>query len=226
VGALENAGGGGLKWFKHESRAHRDAKLQKLVIRYGFEGYGLYWYCVENVCSGLEPNLTFELESDSEILAHIGRMDSRKVEEIMQYMVSVGLFESSNNVITCLKLARYLGESGTRNQGLRAIIKGAKSGEVSDGLILSQTVSDCLPKRREEKRREEKKNTSRRFTPPTLQEISDYCKDRGNSVNPQEFKDHYDANGWYRGKTKIKDWKACVRTWEKKESKEQGVRYI
>ena len=34
--------------------------------------------------------------------------------------------------------------------------------------------------------------------------------------SPEEFIDHYEANGWMRGNTKIKDWKACVRTWENK----------
>ena len=216
-----------MKWFKHESRAHRDAKLQKLVIKYGFEGYGLYWYCLENICSGLDPNLSFELESDSEILAHVGRMDSRLVEEIMLYMVNVGLFEQSESIITCIKLARYLGESGTRNQDLRDIIKASKPAKVSDSLRLSQTVSDCLPKRREEKRREEKKITganapSRRFTPPPIQEVQAYCTERGNSVDPQGFLDHYEANGWMRGKNKIKDWKACVRTWERNSAKDES----
>jgi len=150
-------------------------------------------------------------------------MDSRLVEEIMLYMVNVGLFEQSENVVTCLKLARYLGESGTRNQDLRAVIKASKGGNVSDSLRLSQTVSDCLPKRREEKIREKKKTTganapSRRFTPPLFQEVSDYCNERGNSVDPQRFIDHYESNGWMRGKNKIKDWKACVRTWEKSQS--------
>jgi len=183
-------------------------------MKYGFEGYGLYWYCVENVCSGLEPSLTFELEVDSEILAHVGRMDSRLVEEIMLYMVNIGLFEQSEHIITCMKLARYLGESGTRNEGLKGIIKAAKAADVSDGLRLSQTISDCLPKRREEKRREEKKN-SRRFTPPSIKDVTEYCRQRGNNVDPEAFINHYEASGWMRNKTKIKDWKACVRTWEK-----------
>jgi hypothetical protein len=54
-----------------------------------------------------------------------------------------------------------------------------------------------------------------RFTPPSLQEVVDYCKERSNNVDPNNFIDHYESNGWVRGKTKIKDWKACVRTWEK-----------
>ena len=53
-----------------------------------------------------------------------------------------------------------------------------------------------------------------RFTPPTLSEVIDYCNQRANSIDPQRFVDHYSANGWMRGKNKIKDWKACIRTWE------------
>jgi len=56
------------------------------------------------------------------------------------------------------------------------------------------------------------------FQPPTLQEVRDYCIERGNGVDVQSFINHYEANDWVRGKTKIKDWKACVRTWETKMS--------
>lgn len=54
-----------------------------------------------------------------------------------------------------------------------------------------------------------------RFLPPKVEEVAAYCKSRGNAVDPQGFIDHYEAGGWVRGKTKIKDWRACVRTWEK-----------
>lgn len=59
------------------------------------------------------------------------------------------------------------------------------------------------------------KKKGRNFVPPSLSDVQEFCRERGNSVDPQAFLDHYEANGWYRGKTKIKDWKACVRTWEK-----------
>lgn len=55
----------------------------------------------------------------------------------------------------------------------------------------------------------------RKFFPPSVSEVTEYCRERGNSVDPQNFVDHYEANGWMRGKNKVKDWKACVRTWEK-----------
>jgi len=60
----------------------------------------------------------------------------------------------------------------------------------------------------------ELKGGSRRFKPPTVDEVRAYCIDRGNSIDAEAFVDHYQTNGWMRGKNKIKDWKACVRTWE------------
>ena len=55
----------------------------------------------------------------------------------------------------------------------------------------------------------------KRFIPPTVEEVAAYCRERGNHVDAQRFVDYYTANGWMRGKTKIKDWRACVRTWER-----------
>jgi hypothetical protein len=57
-------------------------------------------------------------------------------------------------------------------------------------------------------------NKGTRFTPPSVDEVNDYCDQRNNSVDPQTFIDFYQAKGWMVGKNKMKDWKACVRTWE------------
>ncbi len=59
------------------------------------------------------------------------------------------------------------------------------------------------------------RRASTRFVPPSLDEVKAYCQERGNGVDPQRFIDYYTANGWLVGKNKMKDWKACVRTWEK-----------
>lgn len=59
-----------------------------------------------------------------------------------------------------------------------------------------------------------RKTTSKRFTPPTVDQVREYCWERCNSVDPQRFVDYYSSNGWMVGKNKMKDWKAAVRTWE------------
>lgn len=55
------------------------------------------------------------------------------------------------------------------------------------------------------------------FKKPTLEEVQNYCQERGNRVNAQAFLDHYEANGWKVGKAPMKDWKATVRNWERNE---------
>ena len=54
----------------------------------------------------------------------------------------------------------------------------------------------------------------KKFIKPSLKEISDYCKERNNDVNPERFLNYYEANGWKVGRNSMKDWKAAIRTWE------------
>lgn len=62
---------------------------------------------------------------------------------------------------------------------------------------------------------EDKPSKSKKFIPPTLEEVREYCKERNNRVDPERFIDHYESNGWKVGKNPMKDWKAAVRTWER-----------
>lgn len=65
------------------------------------------------------------------------------------------------------------------------------------------------------------KNVKNIFVPPTIEEVAEYCMERKNNINPKQFINHYTATGWMRGKNKIKDWKACVRTWEQNDNNNQ-----
>lgn len=61
------------------------------------------------------------------------------------------------------------------------------------------------------------------FKPPSLEEVTAYCQERGKGVDPERWHNYYTANGWMVGRTKMKDWKAAVRTWEKKENEKATV---
>lgn len=58
---------------------------------------------------------------------------------------------------------------------------------------------------------------SKKFIKPTIEEIREYCQERKNNVNAQYFYDYYEANGWKVGKNPMKDWKATVRNWERRD---------
>ncbi len=56
-----------------------------------------------------------------------------------------------------------------------------------------------------------------RFVSPSVEEVFDYCQERRNGVDAQRFVDFYASKGWKIGKETMKDWKAAVRTWERRE---------
>lgn len=54
-----------------------------------------------------------------------------------------------------------------------------------------------------------------RFTPPTVEEVKAYCRERNNNVDAEKFVAFYESKGWMIGKNKMKNWKMAVVTWEK-----------
>ena len=64
-----------------------------------------------------------------------------------------------------------------------------------------------------------KKKTATRFSPPSPDEVKNYCLERHSTVNPDAFIAFYESNGWKVGKNSMKDWKAAVRTWEQRETR-------
>lgn len=65
---------------------------------------------------------------------------------------------------------------------------------------------------------ENKAKSVSRFVAPTLDEIQEYCKEKGFNLDAAAIYDHYTANGWVQGKNKpIKDWRAAVRQWARRE---------
>ena len=62
-------------------------------------------------------------------------------------------------------------------------------------------------------------NNKVRFKKPTIDEVKNYCVLRKNNIDAEAFIDFYESKNWFVGKNKMKDWKACVRTWERRETK-------
>ena len=67
-----------------------------------------------------------------------------------------------------------------------------------------------------ELKKEKESKSQKRFTKPTLEEVQAYCNERNNNVDAQRWLDYYSSNGWKVGKNPMQDWKAAVRTWERR----------
>lgn len=105
--------------------------------------------------------------------------------------------------------ARYA--STSRNQSLPVVTK----------------TYDWNEEKEKEKEKDIKKeilsneSKERRFVKPSLEEVSEYIRERGYTVDAERFVNHYTANGWRVGKAPMKDWKAAVRNWQKGEPRKQ-----
>ena len=52
-----------------------------------------------------------------------------------------------------------------------------------------------------------------RFSPPSPEDVRAYAEGRGLAIDPSAFVDFYAAKGWRVGTSPMRDWKAAVRNW-------------
>lgn len=60
----------------------------------------------------------------------------------------------------------------------------------------------------------------KRFIKPTLEDINNYCKEKEISIDAESFIDFYESKGWKVGSSSMKDWKAAVRNWARRNAKD------
>lgn len=163
---------------------------------------------------------------DVKKLSEVTRTNVDTVKAAMKLFKDIGLIQVlENGELYLTQLKNMIGsetKDAIRKRKERERIQG-----VDNVHILSE---NCPPEKEIEKdkdidkelntdieNKEVKTSTKKhsRFIPPSLEEIHEYCNERGNNVDPQAFMDFYESKGWYVGKNKMKDWKAAVRTWER-----------
>lgn len=136
-----------------------------------------------------------------------------------------GMIQITDSLIEVSNWEKYQNVEGLEKIREQNRIRKRNQREREKQLLLESHVtsrdSHATDKNREDKTRidEIRKEVSaaKRFTPPTVDEVKAYCDERGNSVDPERFVDFYASKGWMVGKTKMKDWKATVRNWERSE---------
>ena len=91
--------------------------------------------------------------------------------------------------------------------------KGQPTGQAGDRQVTTKGQAGDTNKKVENG----KNGKNKRLAPPEVHEVSKYCLERGYSVDAQAFIDHYDSNGWKVGRNNMRDWKAAVRGWERRD---------
>lgn len=169
---------------------------------------------------------------NAEMLASVTGHQVGTIKQALSMFKELGLIEVlENGAIYMLDIQNFIGKGSTEadRQRLydRRISEERKQNKLTQSRNLEEICKKSTPKIEIELEKDieiEKeihssaKSTTtkrKRFEKPTLSQITQYCLERNNNVNAEQFYDYYESNGWKVGKNSMKNWEACVRTWER-----------
>ena len=168
---------------------------------------------------------------NAEMLASVTGHQVGTIKQALSMFKELGLIEVlENGAIYMLDIQNFIGKGSTEadRQRLydRRISEERKQNKLTQSRNLEEICKKSTPEIEIELEKdieiEKEINSSastttkrKRFEKPTLSQITQYCLERNNNVNAEQFYDYYESNGWKVGKNAMKDWKACVRTWER-----------
>lgn len=174
--------------------------------------------------TGLEANIAEELALDLD-------EEADDIKVTLSYLISCELVETSDNVNFFIPYAiENTGSETASAQRVREYrdkqkvlqcnnnvitMKQNCNGEKEIDIEIEKDIEIDIEKSKE-KVVIEKENNNNRFSKPSVDEINAYCSERVNGIDGQRFYDYYETKGWKIGKNPMKDWKAAVRTWERK----------
>ena len=148
-----------------------------------------------------------------------------------EYFISNGMtdgwfFNTEANIERDTTLTSYQQRKCIKNLKSQELIQTKRMGvpakqyfKINEQLVLKKLNNLSLSKSTTINKNKEIKITNKYFKKPKLDEVKDYCLERNNNIDSEAFINFYDSKGWMVGKNKMKDWKACIRTWEKRNYK-------
>lgn len=183
---------------------------------------------------------------NAEMLASVTGHQIGTVKQALSIFKDLGLIDVlENGAIYMLDIQNFIGRGSSeadRKREYRQRIESDRTNVLTNARQISDKTPPEIEKELEleleiEKDSSAKSTTTKRkrFEKPSISDIQQYCIERNNNVNAEQFFDYYESNGWKVGKNSMKDWKAAVRTWErseyrkpnsKKNSKEDAINVV
>lgn len=154
--------------------------------------------CFQNLCSG------YWLKLGCMSYAFALQKYCRRDASILQELIDSGIVDKKGDDISIKFLDKQLSEFSNVSEKRS---NAAKKRWSDANALQVESKSNAI--------REDKKREKNIFITPSIEDIKAYCQERQNNVDANKFFNFYESKGWMVGKTKMKDWKASVRTWEK-----------
>ena len=164
---------------------------------------------------------------NAEMLASVTGHQIGTVKQALSIFKDLGLIDVlENGAIYMLDIQNFIGRGSSeadRKREYRQRIETDRTNVQTKVLEISEKSPPEIEIELEIEKKIEKEIDSsastttkrKRFEKPSISDIKQYCIERNNNVNAEQFYDYYESNGWKVGKNSMKNWQAAVRTWEK-----------
>jgi len=206
-------------WFKHLVNSTSDPDLMESETRFRANGPYVFWRTVEILAreDALKGPLVMDFATFARWYPSVSKPTLRKILEFFNevrrkkdgFPRITSSFLGDTVSIFCDKLADL---SSNYTKKVRT-----KDGHSTDNVCPIE-VDREVDGEKEVREGGTPAPKSSRFQAPDVEQVTEYCKERRNGIDAQRFVDHYTSNGWrVGGKAPMKDWKAAIRTWEKRE---------
>jgi hypothetical protein len=190
-----------VEWFKHDFKARTHPRLQRIQMKYGMEGVGIYWSLIEML---YEEDGRLML-SECDAYAFALRTDS---ERLASFIKECGAFIFDGDVFYSDTVNERMQERADKSE--KASLSAKKRWEDANAMRThSEGNAIREDKSREDKSREDKEKR-KRFAPPTVDDVFEIMQNRKES---ELFVTYYASKDWKVGKSPMKDWKQAVRGW-------------
>lgn len=224
-----------------------DSKFALIEAEYGLTGFGVVVHLLQDIY-GKEGYYIEWTEEVALLFAHKLGLGGSVVSEIIEASIRRGMFDreiyDKYHILTSSGIQKRYFEAVKRRNSLEVDnsillveptqfcpnvdikLKNVNISSENANISEQSKVEESKVKKSRVKESKVNRGAQARFTPPTLEDVKAYCKERNNYVDPERFVDFYASKGWKVGREPMKDWKAAIRNWEHRdnESKPGGHR--
>jgi uncharacterized protein YdaU (DUF1376 family) len=178
-------------------------------MKLGMEGIGIYWCIIEML---YEQNGYISL-SNIEAIAFELHTECERIKNVLQ---GYELFKFKEDKFFSESVLRRLRKINSKSEKAKksAQIRWNKADASNADAMRTQCNGNAVNKIKGNKIKED-------TVPPKIEWVKEYCSQRGDKVDADNWYSFYSAKGWMIGKNKMVDWKAAVRTWEKNNKEEE-----
>lgn len=207
-------------WLKLKENYFTNPKIKKLRKIAGGDTYTIIYLKMQLLSVSNKGIIEFE-EIESTFEEELALKLDEQLEDVqltMAYLRSQNLVETNNNKFLFLDACNNIGsesDSAERVRQFRIRQNEVKSLQCNESVTEVKRSSISISNSISNNNINSNNKEVNKFKVPTIDEVKEYCLERKNNVDPERFIDFYSSKGWLIGKNKMKDWKACVRTWEK-----------